>query len=158
MAGAVVARFGIRAAFLCNVALAALGFLPTVLLPIGALRKRHPDDAGAPALATTNKSNPPPGSRYDVQADAAAHGTVFAAAADTLVAVEAGDAGGAAAGGGRLPALPASSRGLPAELPPGSPAGHEWQDGALIREVAAHVPLISAPELLVRTPLLHLQA
>ena len=158
VAGAVVARSGIRAAFLCNVALAALGFLPTVLLPIGALRKQRPDDAGAPALAKTNKNNPPPGSRYDVQADAAARGTMFAAAADTLVAAEAGDAGGAAAGGEQRPALPASSWGLPAELPPSSPAGDAWQDGALIREVAAHVPLISAPELLVPTPPLHLQA
>ncbi len=47
MAGAVVSRFGIRATFFCNIALAVLGFLPTALLPIGALRKQRSADIAA---------------------------------------------------------------------------------------------------------------
>ncbi|KAK9832540.1 hypothetical protein WJX81_007525 [Elliptochloris bilobata] len=144
-AGAVVAHFGIRAAFTCNIALAALGLVPTVLLPIGALRKQRPSDAasgGPEALEKPQLHR----SSINVHADSAAPGSVSAnrqavtpsagvAAAD----LESGEAG-------LKPQGEAGRSGLPAGTPAGTAHDHLEET---VWEVAAHVPLISAPELLV---------
>ena len=140
VAGAVVARFGIRATFVCNIALAALGFVPTLLLPIGSLREQRPSEAVCGPPETASQKLHPHGNFIDVYADSAAHSPSSActrpatppasgsATADDHADAEAGEAGRRSQG-------EASTAHEPLE--------------ETIYDVAAHVPLISAPELLV---------
>ena len=146
VAGAVVARFGLPATFVCNIAIAALGFVPTVLLPIGSLREQRPSEAAGGPPETASKKSHPHGSLIDVYADSAAHSPVSActgqgtprasasAAADACADAEVGEAR-------RKPQGEAST-------------AHEHREETFY-DVAAHVPLISAPELLV-PPLWHI--
>ena len=148
-AGAVVARFGIRATFVCNIAIAALGFVPTLLLPIGSLREqRPPEAAGGPPDKASEKLHPH-GSSIDVHADSAARSPTRAcvgaatppasasAAAGGDDDVEAGEAGPKPKG--------EAAAGRPACLPS---TAHEHLEETFY-DVAAHVPPTSAPELLV---------
>ena len=146
VAGAVVSRFGIRATFYCNIALATLGFVPTALLPIGALRKQRSADAAARQPNVLGKPQLP-GSCIDVHADAAAPEGAYAecqaAPALACLAVPAGSGDGET---GDADGSPSGTRGEPHGVVPSSPMP--------VWEIAAHVPLISAPELQV-LPLSH---
>ena len=140
MAGAVVARFGIRATFVCNIALAALGVVPTLLLPIGSLRKQRPSEAASGPPETASEKLHPHGNFIDVFADSAAHSPVSACT---------------------RPATPPASLSATAEAYADMEAGEAWRrsqgEASTAHErleetmynVAAHVSLISAPELLV---------
>ena len=140
MAGAVVARFGIRATFVCNIALAALGFVPTLLLPIGSLREQQPSEAAGGPPETASEKLHPHGNFIDVYADSAAHSPDSActwpatppasgsAIADSHADAEAGEAG--------------------CRLQGEASTAHEPLEETIYDD-AAHMPLISAPELLV---------
>lgn len=140
MAGAVVARFGICAIFICNIAIAALGFVPTLLLPIGSLREQRPSEAAGGQPETASKKLHPHGSLIDVYADSAAHSPVSACTGPATPPASAsatahGDADAEAGEVGRRSQGEASVAHGPLE--------------DTFYDVAAHVPLISAPELLV---------
>lgn len=140
MAGAVVARFGIRATFVCNIAVAALGFVPTLLLPIGSLREQRPPEATNGPPETGSEKLHAHGSLIDVYADSAAHSPVSACTAPATPPA------GASATADRCADAEAGEAGHRSQGEAGT--GHERLEET-VYDVAAHVPLVSAPELLV---------
>lgn len=143
VAGALVTRCGMRVMFLCSTALAVLGFVTTVLLPIGALHKQRVLGLAAAGQPEAPEKPQPTGVRLDVRADSAAY------AADGEAAVAAG-LGAEQTAAFTIPAIRETSEDSRLGRIASAAEGHLRSEGSLVREVAAHVPLISAPELLVR--------